>query len=100
MINQDFKAPGIKYQVLPNFGICCCRELAGLKVTSFRACVRSLCSVGERMILFWVLRRAFKKVNGTLHCQISETNHHNTEFDGVTSVQQCFVLWHSHNFLS
>ena len=26
---------GTKYQVLPNFRICC-RELAGLKVTSFR----------------------------------------------------------------
>ena len=34
MINQDFKAQGTKYQVLPNLGICC-RELAGLKVTSF-----------------------------------------------------------------
>ena len=31
-------------QVLPNFGICC-RELRGLKVASFRACVRSFCSI-------------------------------------------------------
>ena len=23
MINQEFKAQGTKYQVLPNFGICC-----------------------------------------------------------------------------
>ena len=45
MINQDFKAQGTKYQVLPNLGICC-RELAGLKVTSFCACVCSFCSVG------------------------------------------------------
>ena len=30
--------------MLPNFRICC-RELGGLKVTSFCACVRSLCSV-------------------------------------------------------
>ena len=36
MINQEFKAQGTKYQVL-NFGICC-RELGGLKVTSFHAC--------------------------------------------------------------
>ena len=44
MINQEFQVLGRKYQVLPNFGICC-RELRGLKVTSFRACVRSFCSV-------------------------------------------------------
>ena len=43
-MNQEFKAIGTKYQVLSNFGICCW-ELAGLKVTSFRACVRSFCSV-------------------------------------------------------
>ena len=30
--------------MLPNFWICC-RELRRLKVTSFRACVRSVCSV-------------------------------------------------------
>ena len=34
--------------MLPNFGICC-RELRGLKVTSFRACVRSFCSVATRI---------------------------------------------------
>ena len=39
-----FKTQGTKYQVLPNFGICC-RELGGLKVASFCACVRSFCSV-------------------------------------------------------
>ena len=44
MMNQEFKAHGTKYQVLPNFGICC-KELGGIKVTSFRACVRSFCSV-------------------------------------------------------
>ena len=44
MINQEFKAQGTKYQVLPNFGICC-RKLGELKVLSFRACVRSFCSV-------------------------------------------------------
>ena len=44
MINQQFKALGRKYQVLPNFGICC-RELRRLKVTGFRACEHSFCSV-------------------------------------------------------
>ena len=47
MINQEFKAQETKYQVLANFGICC-RELGGrggLKVMSFRACVRNFCSV-------------------------------------------------------
>ena len=43
MINQEFKALGIKYLVLPNFGICC-RELRVLKVTSFCTCVRSFYS--------------------------------------------------------
>ena len=33
-INQEFKTEGTKYQVLPNFGICC-RELGALKVTIF-----------------------------------------------------------------
>ena len=33
MINQEFKAQGTKYQVLPNFGICH-RELGEIKVTS------------------------------------------------------------------
>ena len=44
MINEEFEAQGTKYQVLLNFGICC-RELGELKVTSFRACVRSFCSI-------------------------------------------------------
>ena len=44
MINQEFKAQETKYQVLPNFGIRG-RALEGLKVTSFRACVRSFRSV-------------------------------------------------------
>ena len=48
-INQEFKAQGTKYQVLLNFRICC-RELGGLRVTSFRACVRSFCSV----IKYWM----------------------------------------------
>ena len=43
-VNQEFKAQGTKYQVLLNFGICC-RELVGLKVTIFSACVRSFSSV-------------------------------------------------------
>ena len=51
MINQEFKAKGTKYHVLPNFGICC-RELGGLKVVSFRPCVRSFCSVMFSMISF------------------------------------------------
>ena len=44
MINQEVKVLGRKYLVLPSFGICC-REPMGLKVTSFRACMRSFCSV-------------------------------------------------------
>ena len=42
MINQEFKAQGTKYQVLPHFVICC-REL-GLKVTRFFECARSFCA--------------------------------------------------------
>ena len=42
-INQEFKA-GTKYQVLPNFRICCW-ELVGLKITNFCACLRSFCAV-------------------------------------------------------
>ena len=49
MINQEFKAQGTKKQVLPNFGIRC-RELGGLKVTIFRACVRSFDSVLQNII--------------------------------------------------
>ena len=59
MINQEFKAPGRKYQVLLNFRICC-RELRELKVTIFRACVRSFCSVkpntlmeGKDAVILW-----------------------------------------------
>ena len=44
MMNQEFTAKRTTYQVLPIFGICC-RELKGLKVASFRACVHSFCSV-------------------------------------------------------
>ena len=44
MINQEFKAQGTKYQVLPNFAICC-MELKVLRVANFRACVLSFCSV-------------------------------------------------------
>ena len=44
MINQEFKALGRKYQVFPNFGICC-EELRELKVVSFCRCVHSFCSV-------------------------------------------------------
>ena len=50
MINQGFQTLGRKYQLLPNSGICC-RELRGLKVTSFRACVRSFCSVTTASIV-------------------------------------------------
>ena len=46
MMNQEFKARGRKYYVLPNFGLCC-RELEGLKATSFHTCVRSVCYVYE-----------------------------------------------------
>ena len=45
MINQESKAQGRTYQVLPNFGICW-RELVELKVTSFHACVGIFLSVG------------------------------------------------------
>ena len=41
-INQEFKAQKTKYEVLPSFGICC-KEPRGLKLASFRACVRSFC---------------------------------------------------------
>ena len=44
MINQEFKVLGRKFQMLPNFGICC-RGLRELKVASFRACVPCSCSV-------------------------------------------------------
>ena len=44
MINQEFEAEGTNYQVLLGFGICC-RELRRLKVSSFRACMSSFCSV-------------------------------------------------------
>ena len=47
MMNQEFKAIGRNYGVLPNFGICY-RELGGLKVVSFHACVRSFCYVFGR----------------------------------------------------
>ena len=36
MINQEFKAKGTKYQVLPNFGMCC-RELGGAQSCEFSA---------------------------------------------------------------
>ena len=39
MINQEFKAQETKYQVLPNFGVCC-REQEGLKAMSFPTSVR------------------------------------------------------------
>ena len=39
---QDFKVIGRKYQVLPNFGICC-RELGGLKLKIYaHACAVSV----------------------------------------------------------
>ena len=46
MINQEFKAQGTKYQMLPDLGICC-RELRGLKLAIFRACVRSFFSIRQ-----------------------------------------------------
>ena len=48
IIDQESGAQGTKYQVLLNFGICR-RELGGeVKVTSFRAFVRSFCFVELR----------------------------------------------------
>ena len=47
MINQEFKSQGTKYQVLPNFGICCYK----LQVTSFHASVRNFYSVALFIIL-------------------------------------------------
>ena len=45
MINQEFKALRRKYQVLPNFRICC-KELRELKVATFaRACAVSALSI-------------------------------------------------------
>ena len=44
MINQEFKAQGRIYQVLPNFGVCC-RELGGSKLRDFaHACAVSALS--------------------------------------------------------
>ena len=43
------KVQGRKYQVLPNFEICC-KELRGLKVTSFRARAHGFCSVTENRV--------------------------------------------------
>ena len=61
MINQEFKPHGRKYQVLPNFRICC-KELRRLKVTSFGGGVHSFCSVGQLGIgrgavsqIFWTI---------------------------------------------
>ena len=51
MMNQEFKAQGTKHQVWPNFVIYC-RELGGLRVESFRACVRSFCSAGAITIVY------------------------------------------------
>ena len=41
---HELKAQGRKYQMLPNFGICC-MELDGLKVKRFRTCVRSFSGI-------------------------------------------------------
>ena len=43
MINQEFKVLKTKYQLLPNFGVCC-RELVG-EAMSFCAFEHSFCSV-------------------------------------------------------
>ena len=46
MINQEFKALGRKYGVLPDFGICC-KELGGAKLRVFaHACAVSALSCG------------------------------------------------------
>ncbi len=37
MMSQELKAEGRKYQVLPNFEICCW-DLGGLKVKNFHKC--------------------------------------------------------------
>ena len=57
--NQEFKAQGTKYQVLLNFGICC-RELRGPKVTSFRTCMRSFCTVDLSNISFMVVNNLYQ----------------------------------------
>ena len=64
-INQEFKAQGTKYQVLPNFGICC-RELGGIKVTSSCACMRSFCSVMQNIVCIfdrWSLARKNSEIS-------------------------------------
>ena len=48
MTNQEFDAPGTKYQVLLDFGVCC-RELRVLEVTSLGESVRSFYSAP----LYW-----------------------------------------------
>ena len=48
MTNQEFKAHGTKYQVLPNFGICC-REMGDSKLQIFaHVCAVSTLSNGAR----------------------------------------------------
>ena len=48
MINQEFKAKGTKYQVLPNFKICC-RELGGSKQRVFaHACAVCTLSIWHK----------------------------------------------------
>ena len=48
-INQEFKAQGKQYQVLPNFGICC-RELRGSMLGVFaHACAVSALSITVRL---------------------------------------------------
>ena len=59
--------------MLPHFGICC-RELGGLKVTIFRACVRSFCSVLKTPFScsLWTSEKSFLE---TLTSQCRFINH-------------------------
>ena len=62
VVSQEIKAEGTKYELLPNFGICC-REQGGLKVTSFCACVRSFCSLAltiKRALLCYFYVNVFR----------------------------------------
>ena len=62
MLNQGLKDKGTKYQVLPNFGMCC-RELGGSKLRVFaHACAVS--DLAEQhassfLICFSVARNAY-----------------------------------------
>ena len=54
MMNQEFNAQGTKFHVLPKFGVLC-KELRGLRVTSFRAWMHSFCFAAWMLIISAVL---------------------------------------------